>query len=1001
MKGVLLGPEIGEAVAQGSGYALASAAAVAMMLMVGFLVLARSPSSLVSRSFMGMVIACCLWMGGRAGTFGSLTPEEAASWYRLSFVGLAFLPSAVFLFAASAAVQAKRWLKAIVALLTMSSGLSLFSFVRPGAISTIVANPFTGWYARFTIGGYIFIAWLVVVTIFSAAILLRSSIPSSAIQRREKTRIRVILIALAAGYTALFDFLPAIGFGHPPIAHFSLLVGIVLCGYAVGRYRVVVLTPSAAGDAIASTMQEALFFMDLEGRILFTNRALNSLLGYREEDLNGREWKALFAPEMPVELDLGAKGRGLAGVRRATLQTRTGGRISATITVRPYFDEDGDTTGFVGLALEQTEATRLENRVDELETEIKAIFSTSMFGVYMLSGGTLQSVNDRAASMLGYTREEMPGIDLRSVIHPEDLNRVMSRVAMRERGENPENHYVLRALHKNGGTRYIEIFSMSVPRNGEFVILGLALDITQQKTADEEISRAREFSEWILKNSAAGILLADHQGRITLANSTAVEILGAESTSSVEGRHIRDTLLGNDPDVSAFFEDGAEGDAAELPGLANHRLKTGGDRPLFLSLLASPPAAGMEGDFLLMIDRVPEAGAAPISGETVSLGPGAEWMRLILASVSREIGGLLGGILGYASLARALLPAEEKVSGYIDSIAQSARKTLDITGRFGHPGPAQSGEAARLDVNEVVDTVVEQLRSNVSSPIEIDTSLADELPPVPGVSHQLTEALLQLGVNAVDAMPEGGRLGFATREVHLDTSADGRSGAPRHGRCVCVEVIDSGTGIPEDVRDQIFDPFFTTKHTAGAGVGLYLARSIVGNHGGSIFVDSRPGEGSVFRVCLPLSTESPESTEKDIGGSEKNEGHVLIVDDEPAVREVGSELLEELGYEVHTAPDGAEALDLIEKHKSVDVVVLDMVMPRLNGEQTFNRLQDMDPSIKVVISSGYTEDEKVRELLERGATAFVQKPYRAQTMARAVREAMRLRSVSATGTSTL
>ncbi len=987
-----MGPEIGGAAAQGSGYALASAASVAMMLMVGFLVLARSPSSMVNRSFMGIVIACCLWMGGRAGTFGSLTVGEAGDWYTLSFVGLALLPSTIFLFATSATAETKQRLKSVIALLTISSALCLFSFVRPEAIRTIVSNPYTGWYPRFAIGGYLYIAFLIVVTAASGFIMLRSPIASSAIQRREKNRLRVILLALLAGYTALFDFLPAVGVMHPPIAHFSLLVGIVLCGYAVGRYHVVILTSSTTGDAIASTMQEALFFLDLEGRILFTNRALDSLLGYREGDLSGREASVIFAPDTPVDLDLGSRGRGLAGVRSAKLLTRTGGKVPATITVGPYFDEDGDTTGFVGLALEQAEKDRLDDRIRELEQEVHSIFNTSMFGVYVISDGLLEFVNEKAATMLGYDRDEVQGSELSRLIHPEDLALVSGRVAQREKGEDPENHYVLRALHKNGGIRKIEIFSMTIPRGEQFIILGFSLDVTESGKADQEILEAGRFTEWILKTLPAGTLLADRQGRIVFANAAAAELLGEESAQSMEGRHIRDAFAGDDPDVDAFLErcDDDDEETTEVPSLENHVLNMGEGPPLVLSMVAAPPAVGMEADYLLMINRTPPSATSP---ETVSCESGTQWIRLLLGSVSRDLEGLLGGILGYASLARALLPAEEKVSGYIDSITESAQKTLEITGRFGSLRRGLQDETDSLPVNEVVQTVVDGLRSRFGSTVEITLSLGDDVPAVSGSPGQLTEALLQLGINAVEAMPSGGTLGFTTGERHLDTGVNNHSDKVRDGRYACIEMVDSGSGIPEEIQEMIFDPFFTTKAEGdGTGIGLWFARSVVRNHGGSIFVESRPGEGATFRVCLPVSVEQWRIAGEETTEHEKSEGHVLIVDDEPSVREVGSELLEELGYEVYTAPDGAEAIELIEDHTPVDVMVLDMVMPRLNGEQTFNRLQEIDPSIKVVISSGYTEDEKVRGLLERGATAFVQKPYRARTLAKAVREAMEMRA---------
>jgi PAS domain S-box-containing protein len=960
-----------------------------MMLMVGFLVLARSPSSMVNRSFMGIIIACCLWMGGRAGTFGSLTVEEAADWYLLSFTGLAFLPPAMYVFAASATASAHRRIKAIVLMLVLSGGLSLFGFVRPDTMASIVPNEYTGWYPRYSLGGYIYISYICVVATISCITLLVSPVPSSATQRREKSRIRLILIGLAAGFTGILDALPALGVHHPPTGHFSLLVGIALIGYAVGRYRVVILSPATTGEAIASTMQEALFFLDLEGRILFTNRALNSLLGYREGDLEGQSFDVLFAPDTPVKLDLGPRGRGLTGVRRAMVRTRTGVAVPTTITVNPHFDEEGETSGFVGLAQEQSEQERLVTRIRNLEREIEGVLSTSMFGVYMIWEGQLQFVNPRMAEIAGYTVDELIGMDVERMIHPDDRDVVMSRVAMRERGEDPDNHYVLRAIKKNGEVVELEIFSMGLERDARHIILGFAQDVTKQRKAEEEIQHVTGFNEWILRNAPVGIVMLDRQGRVDHANQRAAGLLGKSEGSELQGRHVRDTALGVDARLIQFFEHDPELQAGEERRLENLNLRTDEGRELGISLAQAPAMMGSgEGYLLVLEDR---DGVAPERPGSFA-GEAREWISLLVGGFARDVEGLLGGIVGYASLARALMPGEEKVSGYIDAITQSAQRTLEIIRQFGESRFDVANPDEDVSINEVLVEAMDEAEGLANPSIKIKCSMKRDLPRVKGDRAQLREMFYHLGLNALESMASGGHLEVETEEVHLDGYEQGRQEGSRTGDYVCIQFRDSGRGISEDVLERVFDPFFTTERERGkAGLGLWLARSVASRHQGTILVESREGQGSTFRVCLPAVSSEGSQEHDPASSARETGGRILIVDDEPAVREVGSELLQELGYEVLTAPDGKAALEVFDQNPGVDVVVLDMVMPKLDGEGTFHALQKKDPDIKVVISSGYTEDEKVRGLLELGALAFVQKPYRAQTLADAVEDAMALK----------
>jgi CheY-like chemotaxis protein len=254
---------------------------------------------------------------------------------------------------------------------------------------------------------------------------------------------------------------------------------------------------------------------------------------------------------------------------------------------------------------------------------------------------------------------------------------------------------------------------------------------------------------------------------------------------------------------------------------------------------------------------------------------------------------------------------------------------------------------------------------------------------------QLEQVLLNLLVNAWQAMPGGGELYLETANVELEEGVARMYGL-RGGPYVKVSVTDTGVGMDERTRQRIFDPFFTTKEMGrGTGLGLASAYGILKGHGGTITVSSEPGLGATFEIYLPSSGAPAEGESTPAEGIEPGRGTVLVVDDEPVVREVTREMLSDLGYEVLTAGSGVEALEVYgERGPEIDVVVLDMIMPEMGGGEVYDALRTLSPEVRVLLSSGYSLDGQAAEILERGVRGFLQKPFRIEDLSRKIREAM-------------
>jgi CheY-like chemotaxis protein len=290
-------------------------------------------------------------------------------------------------------------------------------------------------------------------------------------------------------------------------------------------------------------------------------------------------------------------------------------------------------------------------------------------------------------------------------------------------------------------------------------------------------------------------------------------------------------------------------------------------------------------------------------------------------------------------------------------------------------------------VNEVVRGSVELLRRSIPKDIEISTNLAQETPVIMADPTQLQQVLLNLAVNARDAMPRGGRL---TIETAIVGKENGAAGIPASkGSFVKLSVFDTGVGISKDIQGKIFDPFFTSKETGkGTGLGLYIVHSIVNSHGGYINFYSEPSRGTHFNIYFPIAGTAETGGSpvvQELAGS----GTVLVIDDEAHVRELCADLLTPLGYQVLAAGSGDDGIALFrENREQISLVILDMVMPKMSGSEIFQALRTIDPSVKIILCSGYSQNgfAGIENLLREGAAGFVQKPFTRQTIAMSIKK---------------
>ncbi|MBI5327341.1 MAG: PAS domain S-box protein [Deltaproteobacteria bacterium] len=359
-----------------------------------------------------------------------------------------------------------------------------------------------------------------------------------------------------------------------------------------------------------------------------------------------------------------------------------------------------------------------------------------------------------------------------------------------------------------------------------------------------------------------------------------------------------------------------------------------------------------------------------------------ETIGTLAGGISHDFNNILTGVIGAASLLKTKISKDDKLFKYVDMVEQQGYRGAKLVHQL--LGFARKGKYRfePIDINLTLSELVSFCRETFDRAIEITEKLEQNLPLVEGDGNQIYQVFLNLCVNARDAMPGGGALFI--RSMLVEKNGDvvylGLNIPP--GKYVCVVVTDTGSGMTKEVQDRLFEPFFTTKDIGkGTGLGLAMSYGIVKSHKGHIAVYSERGMGSSFKVYLPVTLgmekqfHAAEQEEVKQMGQEKT---ILLVDDEPVLRELGKDILEHAGYKVYLAKNGEEAIEIyMKKGSDIYLIIMDMVMPNMAGREASEAIHKINPDAKIILSSGYAEDFIVRDLIKNNlARDFIQKPYR-------------------------
>lgn len=366
-----------------------------------------------------------------------------------------------------------------------------------------------------------------------------------------------------------------------------------------------------------------------------------------------------------------------------------------------------------------------------------------------------------------------------------------------------------------------------------------------------------------------------------------------------------------------------------------------------------------------------------------------EAIGTLAGGIAHDFNNLMMGMLGNIALTLYDMKPDDPNYERLKTVEKLIQSGSELTSKL--LGYARKGqyELKAIDLNKIIKESSAAF-GRARKEILISTDLSEDLLPVNADGSQIDQVLMNLFINAADAMPQGGDLFLQTANVtHNDMKS--KPYTPKPGNYVMIKVKDNGAGMDQKTISRIFQPFFTTKEKGlGSGLGLASAYGIVKGHGGYIDVESRKGHGSVFNMYIPASEALVERDPIVVGDSiEEGDETILLVDDEEMIIDVGAQLLEKLGYTVLVARGGEEAVQIYQKNKdNIDMVILDMIMPDLGGSEVYDKIKMINPQVKVLLSSGYSIDGQASEILKKGCNGFIQKPFNLKSVSGKIREVL-------------
>jgi len=616
-----------------------------------------------------------------------------------------------------------------------------------------------------------------------------------------------------------------------------------------------------------------------------------------------------------------------------------------------------------------------------LENMEEAYFEMDLAGRFVF-------FNDAVCRISGYSRKELLSMGNRDLATENTAQKMLEDFSELIKTGKTANLVDYEITTKIGDVREIEL-SASVRHDAEgrpVGFSGVVRDVTERRRVEAALAESERRYRALVENAPDMIATTDDKGRLTSINEPGLKILG-RTRKEVLGKTLISLVAPRDRDAAQNAFSGLfSGQEPENPSRYLRVRMTGKDGERWVAFSGGPAPSGSGGPGIMVVGR--DVTRRVAMEAHLSQARKMEAVGTLAGGIAHDFNNLLMGISGRAALMGLDIPGDHPHAEHLKAIEESVTSAASLTRQLLVFARGGSFEVRPLDIRTVAEKTL-RMFGRAKKELEIEGSFPEDVKAVQADRSQIEQVLMNLFVNAWQAMPGGGRITVRAENETLSPELD-RPGDLPPGEYVRITVTDTGVGMSEKIRQRVFDPFFTTKELGrGTGLGLASAYGIIHSHGGTITVESEKGKGASFFLHLPATDQMPEAEDAEDREVALGTETVLLVDDEAMVRDTASGMLKALGYRVLMANGALRAAEVYREHQDeISLVVLDMIMPGMDGGQAFDLIHEINPHVRVLLSSGYSLDGRAEDIMAKGCRGFIQKPFTLKRLSEEMRKVL-------------
>lgn len=729
---------------------------------------------------------------------------------------------------------------------------------------------------------------------------------------------------------------------------------------------------------LVENISDVFYISDANGKMQYCSPNLYTETGYTPEEVIGRSYVRLIAPEdRRTVVDHYLKQTEI-GARDVQIEFRVmkkdGGLLWVDQRTRIMRDSYGKVLGYRNVIRNITERKMLEEQITNERAYFKQLFDSSPTSIVIIDlNDIVIDANPAFIKNFEYKIEELRGKVLSELIVPHNLLNESNEINNYIRTGVLYNKQVIRRT-KSGAFKHFLLSASPIFLKNKIVgAYGMYVDITDQVSAQETIKTSEEHLRNILENVQDAIFTISNKGILTSINPAFTKLTNWRIDQWL-GKSLTDLVHPEDISTAIqLFNDALQGTPTTLCEL---RIKKQDGNYLISEFQIAPQIKDKKIIGVLGIAR--DITDRKILEQNIRQTQKLESLGTLAAGIAHDFNNILGIMIGHASLLESMLPQNEMVKKNTDAIIKAGMRAADLVKQILTFARKSDVKKEPIDLNIILKEITKMLSETFPKTISINLKLDKNLRMAPVDITQLHQVIINICVNARDAMPKGGTLTIATENVN---GIDLQKVFPQAiaQPYVTIKISDTGIGIPKENLEHIFEPFFTTKERGkGTGMGLAVVRGIIDSHDGIISVESEPNVGTTFSIYLPALVKFEKQKSEEIQIEEIKGGNetILVVEDEELLLSLVSSYLNEKGYNVITASNSEEALKIYQNYfDKIHLVLSDYGLPKYDGLELFKKLKTINPDVKMIIASGFVDPQTKSEILKLGIKEFVQKPY--------------------------